>query len=250
MFQMPEASQYRSPKPAVSRRHIGMVVYSVYQCDNRVMRYAEALAARGDTVEVISLKQNAADLAAEKVGSVQVFRVRGRYTKNQKSRGAYLFPLLWFWAVAAARLAWRHIRHRYDLIHVHNMPDFLVFAAGLPKLAGAKVILDIHDIMPEFYASKFQKTGSALGVAIFEIIERASARLADHVIVSNHLWLKPLVARSAPEQKCSVFINYVNQDFFIPGHVPQTGTNASSCSRADCNGIRDWTLPSGPCRRC
>jgi glycosyltransferase involved in cell wall biosynthesis len=48
------------------------------------------------------------------------------------------------------------------------------------------------------------------------MIERASARFADRVIISNHLWLKPFVARSAPEQKCSVFINYVNQRLYYP----------------------------------
>jgi glycosyltransferase involved in cell wall biosynthesis len=211
---MPDADPSRAPESVVSRRRIGMIAYSVYQRDNRVMRYAEALAACGDIVEVIALKQNPDDPAAEKVGSVQVFHVRGRYTKNQKSRGDYLFPLLWFWVIATVRLAWRHILHRYDLIHVHNMPDFLVFAAIFPKLTGAKIILDIHDIMPEFYASKFQKGEGAFGIKILKRVERASARLADHVIISNHLWLKPFVARSAPAEKCSVFINHVNQGLF------------------------------------
>ena len=207
-------SGFRPEKPAVSRRRIGMIVYSVYRRDNRVIRYAEALAARGDTVEVISLKQNPTDPAAEKVGSVQVYRVRGRYTKNQTHQGEYLLPILWFGTVATLQLARRHFRHRYDLIHVHNMPDFLVFAAGFPKLTGAKVILDVHDIMPEFYASKFQKAGSTFGVAVLKRIERASARFVNHVIISNHLWLKPFISRSASEQKCSVFINHVNQDLF------------------------------------
>jgi glycosyltransferase involved in cell wall biosynthesis len=207
-------SGFRPKKTAVSSRRIGMIVYSVYQRDNRVIRYAEALAARGDTVEVISLKQNPTDPAAEKVGSVQVYRVRGRYTKNQTHQGEYLLPILWFGAIATLQLARRHFRHRYDLIHVHNMPDFLVFAAGFPKLTGAKVILDVHDIMPEFYASKFQKAGSAFGVAVLKRIERASARFVNHVIISNHLWLKPFISRSAPEQKCSVFINHVNQGLF------------------------------------
>ena len=211
---MPDAASTTASKPVASRRRIGMIVYSVYQRDNRVMRYAEALAARGDIVEVIALKQNSTDPAAEKVGSVQVFHVRGRYDKNQKSRGDYLFPLLWFWAIATVRLAWRHLWHRYNLIHVHNMPDFLVFAAAFPRLTGAKIILDIHDIMPEFYASKFQKAGGTFGVAVLKTIERVSARLANHVIISNHLWLKPFVARSASERKCSVFINYVNQRLF------------------------------------
>ena len=48
-----------------------------------------------------------------------------------------------------------HIRERYDLIHVHSVPDFEVFAALFPKLTGSKVILDIHDIVPEFYAASF-----------------------------------------------------------------------------------------------
>jgi len=207
-------TEFRPQKPVVSRRRVGMIVYSVYRRDNRVIRYAEALAGRGDTVEVISLKQNPNDPASEKVGSVQVYRVRGRYAKNQRHQGEYLLPILWFGAVATARLAWRHFRHRYDLIHIHNMPDFLVFAAWLPKLTGAKIILDVHDIMPEFYASKFQKAGSAFGVGVLKGVERTSARFADHVIISNHLWLKPFTSRSAPEQKCSVFINYVNQGLF------------------------------------
>ena len=29
------------------------------------------------------------------------------------------------------------------------MPDFLVFSALIPKLLGAKVVLDLHDPMPE-----------------------------------------------------------------------------------------------------
>jgi glycosyltransferase involved in cell wall biosynthesis len=209
-------SKFRFEKPAISHRRIGMIVYSVYQRDNRVIRYAEALAGRGDTVDVLSLKNKPTDLPAETVGSVRVRRIRGRYAKNQQHQGEYLLPLLWFWIVASARLGWRHLWNRYDLIHVHNMPDFLAFAAWFPKLTGAKIILDIHDIMPEFYASKFQKAGSTFGVAVLKRIEHASARFADHVIISNHLWLKPFIARSAPEQKCSVFINYVNQNLFHP----------------------------------
>ena len=66
-----------------------------------------------------------------------------------------MWPLLKFSAQAWAVVTWRHLRRPYDLVHVHNMPDFLVFTAWFPKLTGAKVILDIHDIVPEFYASKF-----------------------------------------------------------------------------------------------
>jgi len=52
-------------------------------------------------------------------------------------------------------IARRQFSTRYQLIHVHSVPDFLVFAAIVPKLLGTPVVLDIHDVLPEFYASKF-----------------------------------------------------------------------------------------------
>ena len=62
-----------------------MITYSAYERDNRVMRYAEALAARGDSVEVISLKKGPHDPAAEKLGSTsKLYRIRGRYRKGPK----------------------------------------------------------------------------------------------------------------------------------------------------------------------
>ena len=216
------AKAVRVARPKITDRRVGMVAYSAYERDNRVIRYAQTLAERGDTVEVVCLKKAPTDRVTEKLGRVQVYRIGGRYKKDQKSQGQYLLPLLMFGAFASIRLAWRHLRYRYDLIHVHNMPDFLVFAALIPKLTGAKVILDIHDIMPEFYGSKFQKGDETLGTKVLKTVEGASARVADHVIISNHLWVKPF-SRSAPERKCSVFINYVNQGIFYRRPVSGNG---------------------------
>ena len=39
-------------------------------------------------------------------------------------------------------------------------------------------------------------------------------RFVDHVIISNHLWYEKLVSRSVPEEKCSVFLNYVDPSIF------------------------------------
>jgi glycosyltransferase involved in cell wall biosynthesis len=129
---------------------------------------------------------------------------------------AHLLPLLRFLLVSSTWLSWKHLRRRYDVVHVHNVPDFLVFAAWLPKLTGAKVILDIHDIIPEFYASKFHVGQDAYAVRLLKKIERASAWFASHVIISNHLWQKAFISRSAPEKKCSVFINHVDRKVFHP----------------------------------
>jgi glycosyltransferase involved in cell wall biosynthesis len=113
-------------------------------------------------------------------------------------------------------LTCKNLKRRYDLIHVHNVPDFLVFAAWGPKLTGAKVILDIHDIVPEFYGSKFGKQEDTTVVHMLKWMERLSAGYADHVIIANHLWLDKYAQRTGANGKCSVLINYVDTRMFQP----------------------------------
>ena len=191
-----------------------MIAHSIYETDNRVIRYANALAERGDDVEVFALKRDKSLADVEMVGKVRVNRLQLRSRKDQHGRGAYLFPLLRFWLLSSLKVTWRHLWRPYDAIHVHNVPDFLVFAAWLPRLSGAKVILDIHDMVPEFYASKFHVEPDALGVKMLTRVERASAMFSDHVIISNHLWHKAFISRSAHEGKCSVYINRVDSKVF------------------------------------
>ena len=109
-------------------------------------------------------------------------------------------------------VARRHLQQPYDLVHVHSVPDFEVFAAWLPRLAGARVILDIHDIVPEFYASKFHVEPESSVFRALLAAERWSARFADHVIVANDLWLEThRAARRAARQ-----VHRVHQ---LPGPV-------------------------------
>jgi glycosyltransferase involved in cell wall biosynthesis len=209
-------SDVRPVRSSASAKRICMVAYSVYESDNRVMRYAETLAEQGATVEVAALKKNATDAEYEKVGSVHVHRLQHRPRKNQQTRLAYLLPVLKFCLLSSLWLSRRHLRRRFDLIHVHNVPDFLVFSAWLPKLTGAKVILDIHDILPEFYVSKFHIRLDSVGAKLLRGMERLCAMFADHVIISNHLWHGVFISRSAPAQKCSVMLNHVDSQIFFP----------------------------------
>jgi glycosyltransferase involved in cell wall biosynthesis len=180
------------------------------------MRYAEALAERGDEVDVLCLKRGRHQPDTEIINRVRVRRVLRRSAQRAKRQTGYLLPLLRFWFNSMVSLTWKDLRHRYDLIHVHNVPDFLVFAAWCPRLTGAKVILDIHDIVPEFYGSKFGKLEETTPVRMLKWMERLSARYADHVIIANHLWLDKYVQRTGTDGKCSVLINYVDTRIFRP----------------------------------
>jgi glycosyltransferase involved in cell wall biosynthesis len=201
------------PASRNTRKKICMVVYSGYPSDNRVRRYAETLAKRGDQVEVIALSGPEAKLGTEFVRGVTVHRIQSRDFK-EKHKWKFAWRLIRFLLASSATMAKRHRRVEFDLIHVHNVPDFLVFAAWYPKLTGAKIILDIHDIVPELFASKFESGQDNRYIRMLKSVEKASAAFSDHVIVSNHLWQKTLVSRSVAGQKCSVFMNHVDPAIF------------------------------------
>jgi glycosyltransferase involved in cell wall biosynthesis len=197
-------------------RRIAMVTHSFYESDNRVTRYAEALAARGDHVDVLALRRSPNLPAQDVIEGVNLHRLQDRFGKNERSKFAFMWPLVRFLFVTCAWITRRHNHHRYDLLHIHNMPDFLVFAGWLPRLTGARIILDIHDIVPEFYANKFKAGETSVTTTLLKLVERASAHFAHHIIVSNHLWLEKYQARTGTEGRCSVFINNVDTKIFEP----------------------------------
>lgn len=207
----------RQPASALRRkRRVCMVTHSFYENDNRVTRYAESLAARGDDVDVFALRRSPELPRVQTIEGVKLHRIQDRFSKSQKSKFAYLWPILRFLASSAKAVTQQSKREKYDLLHVHNMPDFLVYAGIVPKMSGAKIILDIHDIVPEFYGSKFATGKGAKVIQALKWVERKSAQFADHVIISNDLWKETFADRTGTTNKCSVFINNVDSRVFQP----------------------------------
>jgi len=86
-----------------------------------------------------------------------------------------------------------HLKNSYDIVQVHTMPDFLVFTTIVPKLLGAKIILDIHDLMPELYMAKFGGDYRNWIVRMIMWIERRSVAFADRTIAVHEPHLDILV---------------------------------------------------------
>lgn len=207
----------QNPKPTIrASKRIGMITHSFYETDNRVTRYAEALAARGDQVDVLALRRSPNLPKQETIEGVRLIRLQDRFGKTERSMLSFLWPSLRFLWASSWRVAREHRRERYALLHVHNIPDFLVFATWYAKLSGVPVILDIHDIVPEFFSSKFGPDKKWV-ISLLRLMERLSARFANHVIIANHLWLDLYAKRTGMEGRCSVFINNVNSRVFRPG---------------------------------
>src|SRR5271157_3064107 len=190
-----------------------MLTYSFYRYDTRVQQYADALRKRGDTVDVIALRPKGQP-KLDIVDGVNVYRIQHR-ERDERSSLTYLLRIVRFFFHSALTISQRHIANPYQLIHVHSVPDFLVFAALIPKLCGVPVILDIHDILPEFYCSKFNVPPDSLAFKLLLLVERASARFANHVIIANHLWHERLLSRSVQAGKCTPIRNYPDPQRFV-----------------------------------
>lgn len=191
---------------------ICMLSYSFYERDNRVRRYAEALVKRGDDIEVFAIGKNDTP-KEEMISGVKVRRIQNRVV-NEKRKIEYLFRLFLFLIKSFYHVSLNHIRSPYQLVHVHSVPDFEVFAVLLPKIMGSKIILDVHDIVPEFYTSKFNNGRVSAVTKALILVERWCCKFADHVIISNDIWKEVIINRSVNKSKCTTIINYPDTSIF------------------------------------
>lgn len=188
-----------------------MVAFTHYTSDSRVRREAEALAQRGDTVDVISLEEEGLS-SGSSVNGVTVLSIRtGRYRGGSSRR--YMLKYLSFFFRAAYMLTRRHFIRRYDVVQVHTMPDFMVFTAILPRLFGAKVLLDVHDLMPELYMSKSGVSSKHPIIRLITWIECMSVRFADRAIAVHEPHRQALLRHGCPN-KFDVVINLPDLNVF------------------------------------
>jgi glycosyltransferase involved in cell wall biosynthesis len=189
-----------------------MIALTRYDTDARVRREAEALVERGDQVDFLCLATEGQQRAST-VNGVRLYRLWiPRYRGTNGLR--YVAQYAVFFVLAAAMVSWLHLRRRYDVVEVHTMPDFMVFTAVLPKLMGAKVLLDVHDLAPELYASKFGSNDSHWMTRVLEWIERQSVRFADRAMAVHDPHLDALVRHGNPREKFDVLLNVPDEAFF------------------------------------
>ena len=189
-----------------------VVLHSYFPADPRPRREAEALVAAGMEIDLICLRQNPNEPSRESRGGINVRRVPLRHKREGKL--AYFIQYGCFILWSGLILSFRSIRKRYDLVHVHNMPDILVFSGLVPKCRGAKLILDLHDPMPELLMSIFDLPESHFAVRILKLLEKWSIRFADRVMTVNLRCKEIFSKRSCNPAKISVIMNAPDEKIF------------------------------------
>lgn len=187
-----------------------MIAYTEYVSDARVRREAETLAANGFRVRCLTTRNGGAArefmLGGVSIHELGIAKYRG------KSTVAYVSSYLKFLGAASLACLRLVARGELDVVHAHNIPDFLVLAGLLPRLAGRKVVLDVHDSVPETFAAKFSNASILRKALVLE--ERLSALVAHRVICVNHPQRDTLVARGIPDAKTFISMNVPDPRIF------------------------------------
>jgi len=191
-----------------------MVTHSVYAPDPRVRREAEALVEAGYAVDVIALREPGGE-ARQTINDVHVYALP--ISRHQGSGIAvYLSEYLSFCLLAFATLTCRYLRYHYTVIQVHTPPDFLVFVTLIPRLLGARVLLDLHEIVPELFQERFGLTASHPVIRLLKLVERLSCAYAHAALAVHGRHKEILVTRGVNPDKITPVPNCPDERIFDP----------------------------------
>jgi len=191
---------------------ICILVQNVYEVDVRVRRKAEALASAGYSVDVLALagpdRKKTYTLNNVVVHAVSLAKKRGSIFR-------YVFEYVAFFLWAFVRVLLLSRRRRYSVVDVNTLPDFLIFAAVPARWMGAKLVLDMHEITPEFYMSKYNVGANSWLIRFLTYIEKISFDFADSVVAISEPIRDLLVGRGLDPSKAIVVMNSADEARFV-----------------------------------
>lgn len=181
-----------------------MISQSTYPSDPRVRRQAEVLEKAGYEVDLICLRQKT-HTPVQKYGAVTAYRIMN--DQRNESIAKYMVRSLGFFVKVFFKLRQLNKIRKYDLIQIHNMPEFHVFTAFLNKIAGVPVVLDIHDLTPELFESKWNHKINKIFLPVIKFAEKISCRFSDKIITVTDACKELLIKRGVPSEKITLILN-------------------------------------------
>ena len=186
-----------------------MLLHADYPGEQRVEAEVRAAIAAGFDVDILTTRRPGEDAESEVEGA-RVIRLPIEHRRGM-GLAAVLREYVGFTLVAtyrAARLAWRH---RYGVVQVHNPPDFLVVAALVPRLLGAKMVFDVHDLGPDMFMMRFENAPGGVTDRALRVVERWAARLSDAVLTVHEPYRQELENRGVAKHKITVVMNSLDE---------------------------------------
>jgi len=195
-------------------KSVCILLQNSYEIDLRVRRKAEALVSAGYHVDVLALRSSYSKARNYSLRGVNVYTLSLGRKRGSLARYAVEYLTFFLWALC--KLSSLMEKRHYVVVDVNNLPDFLVFAGAYAKWRGARIVFDMHEIAPEFYASKYSARENSIPVRVLRYLERMSLNFADRVVTINEPIQNLLVNRGLPKWKSTIIMNSVDEALFTP----------------------------------
>jgi glycosyltransferase involved in cell wall biosynthesis len=199
-------------------KRLCMVVHGPYPIgEPRVQRETRAAIGAGWEVDVLAMRREGEPVEETLPTGERVLRL-----PLEHRRGAGALGVVHEYAAFTFLAAWRLYRlarsRRYDVVQVHNPPDFLVLAALPCRVRfGSRIVFDVHDLAPDMFAMRFGGHGwSGLVERLLLVCERLALRLADEVLTVHEPYARELRARGAHPARLSIVMNSVDPAVLPP----------------------------------
>ena len=203
------------------KENIIIISCSIVYMDARVKSYIRALADKGYHVDVISLKEKKSDKFRVSENNFVNYRVATRYIGGSVLN--YFVYYFLFSIKAFLLVSCLSITRKVRVVHYNNLPNFPIFAAIVPKLLGAMMILDNHDLITAVFFSKFANDSKNWIVNSILLSEQnISMWFADRIITADHYQKDFLINVGIPSKKITVILNLANEKLFKPNNVQRT----------------------------
>ena len=145
--------------------------------DHRLRKHAATLIDAGMRVTVICRR----DPANRENPRVRVLDYPAR---DGVGKLGFIREYAWSLTCAAALTVRALASGGVDVVQVSSTPDVYFLLAAPLKLVGRRVIFDFKDLSPEIYEARYRRA-DGLMYRLLRRFERASLRIADHVVAVN-----------------------------------------------------------------
>jgi glycosyltransferase involved in cell wall biosynthesis len=180
-----------TPGAATKRIRVLIVVQNLsVPLDRRVWLECQALVAAGHQVSVICPRDEGQP-AHRTLDGVRIHTYRPPAARTGVT--GYVVEFVYCW-LRTAFLSLGVARHEgFDVLQACNPPDTYWLLGLLWKARGRRFVYDQHDLNPEVYIAKFGRRGLLYRGLV--LLERATYRVADHVISTNESYQATAVGR-------------------------------------------------------
>lgn len=187
-----------------------MIAYAEYFTDARIKSYVESLIKNNVKVILYCLYDNESKGEENKFFSVKYL---GKKYQG-KNILLYVISYLFFALKAFYSVSYGFFKYRFDVVHVHNIPDFIVFCALTPKLFGRKIILDMHDVMTSTFDIKFSGFSKKVIRSIILLQSKISLLFSSALICVNKSQLKYVEDEGLKCKNTLIILNLPYGKFF------------------------------------